>query len=242
MARWLAHTGEESAGLENVGRLVGATAVRNTLLWVALMPCASAGPLRSSCGTHRSAAAGPGVGGGVHGAGGGVRGGGGAAGGPAAGAPLTDETDGDRRRGVRRSPSIFVSGAARSAAAGARADGTALAEVAEEVAHALLDDVRAEAHRRGFSRHTANAYARWVRRFVLHHDKRHPAELGTDEVRAFLVSLALEEKLAASSRNQALSALKFLYRDVLREAPEGLDELERARGRARCRWCCRARR
>ena len=79
----------------------------------------------------------------------------------------------------------------------------------------LLEKVRAEAARRNLSRHTAEAYVRWVRRFVIHHERQHPMDLGTDEVRAFLVSLAREEGLSASSRNQALCALRFLYGAVL---------------------------
>jgi integron integrase len=95
---------------------------------------------------------------------------------------------------------------------------------------ALLSDVRNEAQRLGFSRHTASAYAGWVRRYVLFHHRRHPSDLGTDEVRSYLVSLAVDQKAAASTRNQALSALRFLYRHVLRQIPEGLNELERAKG------------
>ena len=94
----------------------------------------------------------------------------------------------------------------------------------------LLEKVRAEAARRNLSRHTAEAYVRWVRRFVIHHERQHPMDLGTDEVRAFLVALAREEGLSASSRNQALCALRFLYGAVLGQVPEGLEELERARG------------
>ena len=59
----------------------------------------------------------------------------------------------------------------------------------------LLQDVRDEASRRGFSRSTGSAYAGWVRRFVLFHGKTHPREMGTDEVRSFLVSLAVNLSL-----------------------------------------------
>jgi integron integrase len=94
----------------------------------------------------------------------------------------------------------------------------------------LLEEVRAEAVRRNLSPHTSEAYVRWVRRYVVDQGRQHPMHLGTDEVRAFLVALAREEGLSASSRNQALCALRFLYRAVLRQVPEGLEELERARG------------
>jgi len=92
----------------------------------------------------------------------------------------------------------------------------------------LLQDVRDEARRKGYSENTASAYARWVRRFVLFHDCTHPRDLGTDEVRAFLVGLTVQ-RTASSTRNQALAALRFLYRDVLEHAPEGLDELSGAK-------------
>ncbi len=95
----------------------------------------------------------------------------------------------------------------------------------------LLVDVREEVSRRGFSPHTGVAYARWVRRFVVFHGIRHPSELGTDEVRTFLVDLAVNRGASSSTRNQALSALRFLYRHVLRHVPEGLDDLARAKGR-----------
>ena len=93
----------------------------------------------------------------------------------------------------------------------------------------LLQEVRDEAARRGYSRRTASAYASWVRRFVLHHGRRHPRELGTEEVRAFLVFQAVERSVSSATRNQALAALRFLYRNVLCDVPEGLDELERAK-------------
>ncbi len=93
----------------------------------------------------------------------------------------------------------------------------------------LLQDVRNEARRRGYSERTASVYASWVRRYVVFHNRTHPGELGTDEVRAFLVWLAVEREAAASTRNQALSALKFLYQEVLHDVPEGLDELSRAK-------------
>lgn len=93
----------------------------------------------------------------------------------------------------------------------------------------LLQDVHDEARRKGYSRRTAIAYASWVRRYVLFHGRMHPRDLGTDEVRGFLVHQAVERHCAAATRNQALSALRFLYTDVLRDAPEGLDELSRAK-------------
>src|SRR5882724_10437243 len=79
----------------------------------------------------------------------------------------------------------------------------------------LLDRVRAALRARHYSRRTEKAYVAWIRRYIFFHDKRHPADMGAPEVTRFLSSLAVEGKVAASTQNQALSALLFLYRDVL---------------------------
>jgi len=80
----------------------------------------------------------------------------------------------------------------------------------------LLDQVRQTARLKHFSLRTERAYAQWVYRFVVHHGKRHPRELGAREIQAFLTWLAVERNVAASTQNQALCALLFLYRKVLR--------------------------
>jgi integron integrase len=79
----------------------------------------------------------------------------------------------------------------------------------------LLDQVRARCRRLSYSVRTERAYASWIRRFVLANDKRHPRELGSHEVEKFLTDLAVRGSVAASTQNQALSALIFLYREVL---------------------------
>jgi integron integrase len=79
----------------------------------------------------------------------------------------------------------------------------------------LLDMVRARCRRLSYSVRTERAYAGWIRRFVLANDKRHPRELGAQEVEKFLTDLAVRGNVAASTQNQALSALIFLYREVL---------------------------
>lgn len=66
-----------------------------------------------------------------------------------------------------------------------------------------------------YSLRTEHAYVAWVRRYVLFHDKRHPRDLGPDHVNRFLTHLAVREKVAASTQNQALAALLFLYGEVL---------------------------
>ena len=79
----------------------------------------------------------------------------------------------------------------------------------------LLDQLRARIRLRHYSRRTEASYVHWVRRFVLFHGKRHPRELGAEHVTAFLSSLASHRGVAAATQNQALSALLFLYREVL---------------------------
>jgi integron integrase len=94
----------------------------------------------------------------------------------------------------------------------------------------LLDRLRTELRVRHRSRRTEDAYAAWVRRFVMFHGKRHPAELGPEAITAFLNHLAVDREVAASTQNQALNALVFLYRHVLGRDVKTLDGLIRARG------------
>ncbi|APR78831.1 Integron integrase IntIPac [Minicystis rosea] len=79
----------------------------------------------------------------------------------------------------------------------------------------LLDRVREVIRARHYSPRTAEAYCTWIRRFVLFHGRRHPRELGAPEVEAFLSHLANEQHVSASTQNQALAALLFLYTHVL---------------------------
>jgi len=93
----------------------------------------------------------------------------------------------------------------------------------------LLDQVRRAIRLRHYSRRTEEAYTYWIRRFILHHGKRHPRELGTDHVASFLAWLAVSERVSASTQNQALSALLFLYREIVRRDLADLPEIPRAR-------------
>lgn len=79
----------------------------------------------------------------------------------------------------------------------------------------LVDAIRARLRMRHYSLRTEQAYVGWVLRFIRFHGRRHPREMGATEVEAFLSWLAVEGKVAASTQNQALSALLFLYREVL---------------------------
>jgi len=92
----------------------------------------------------------------------------------------------------------------------------------------LLDRVRIAARLRHYSLRTEQSYVAWVRRFILFHGKRHPNDMGASEVTAFLSDLAVRGRVSASTQNQALSALLFLYRHVLDRELEGLDAVVRA--------------
>ena len=81
----------------------------------------------------------------------------------------------------------------------------------------LLDQVRAALRVRHYSLRTEETYVDWITRFILFHNKRHPKDMGTAEVEAFLTHLAVDLTVAASTQNQALSAVLFLYREVLKK-------------------------
>jgi hypothetical protein len=83
------------------------------------------------------------------------------------------------------------------------------------MAKKLLDQLREVLRLKHYSYRTEEAYLGWVRRFILFHKKRHPAEMGAPEIRAFLAHLARDGHISASTQNQALSAILFLYREVL---------------------------
>jgi integron integrase len=93
----------------------------------------------------------------------------------------------------------------------------------------LLDQVRGKIRLKHYSIRTEQAYVDWIKRFVLHFDKRHPLEMGAREVEAFLTHLAVKGRVAASTQNQAKSALLFLYREVLERDMPWLDDVERAK-------------
>jgi len=97
----------------------------------------------------------------------------------------------------------------------------------------LLDQVRDCLRRRHYSLRTEKVYLGWIRRFILFHDKRHPVDMGASEVNAFLSHLARHDRVAASTQNQALSSLLFLYRHVLGSPLPWLDTMEHAKRPAR---------
>ena len=79
----------------------------------------------------------------------------------------------------------------------------------------LLDQVREAIRTRHYSLRTEDAYVGWIRRFILFHGKRHSLEMGQSEITQFLSALAVRDHVSASTQNQALCALLFLYREVL---------------------------
>ena len=93
----------------------------------------------------------------------------------------------------------------------------------------LLDRVRAAVRARHYSRRTEKAYVAWIRRYIPFHGKRHPSGMSAPELTTFLSSLAVDANVAASTQNQALSALLFLYREVLDQEVPWLDDVVRVR-------------
>ncbi|HKE60402.1 MAG TPA: integron integrase [Pyrinomonadaceae bacterium] len=93
----------------------------------------------------------------------------------------------------------------------------------------LLDQVRIVARVKHFSLKTEQAYVHWIRRFILFHQKRHPAEMAEPEIRQFLAHLAVNLHVSASTQTVAISAILFLYRDVLKRDLPYIDQIERAK-------------
>lgn len=93
----------------------------------------------------------------------------------------------------------------------------------------LLDQLRDRVRVKHYSIRTETQYVQWVRRFIVFHDKRHPRDMGAPEVEAFLTHLAVAGHVAAATQNQALSALLFLYREVLGMELPWLDKVTRAK-------------
>lgn len=93
----------------------------------------------------------------------------------------------------------------------------------------FLESVRDLIRLKHLSYRTEEAYIGWIRRFILFHNKRHPAEMGADEVRSFLTHLAVKENVAAATQNQAFAALLFLYRNVLNKSLNNIEDVVRAK-------------
>ncbi len=125
--------------------------------------------------------------------------------------------------------------AMRSVRYGVAAECSPAAPVLRETAAAgpskpkLLDRVRHAVRARHYSPRTEKACVHWIKRYIFFHGKRHPGEIGAAEVTAFLTAPAVRERVAASTQNQALNALLFLYRQILGVELPWLDDLVRAK-------------
>ena len=93
----------------------------------------------------------------------------------------------------------------------------------------LLDQMRESLRARHYRSRTEETYCQWVRRYILFHQKRHPADMGEVEINTFLTHLAVKDKVSASTQNQALSAILYLYRHVIGRDVGDLGEVIRAR-------------
>jgi len=93
----------------------------------------------------------------------------------------------------------------------------------------LLDQVRNAIRYKHYSYRTEEAYVYWIKRYIFFHNKRHPKEMGNEEVSQFLTHLAVHDKVAASTQNQAFSAVLFLYRHILKQNLDMLENVTRAK-------------
>ncbi len=93
----------------------------------------------------------------------------------------------------------------------------------------LLDQVRNKIRFKHYSLSTENTYLSWIKQFILYNGKRHPVDMGAAEVEAFLTYLATQRQVSSSTQNQALSAILFLYREVLAITLPWLDNFERSK-------------
>jgi len=93
----------------------------------------------------------------------------------------------------------------------------------------LLNQVRQTIRLKHYSRSTEDSYLHYILDYIRYHNKRHPKELGVDEIRAYLTHLAVHKRVAASTQNVALSALLFLYKEVLHASLPYIDEIEHAK-------------
>jgi integron integrase len=97
----------------------------------------------------------------------------------------------------------------------------------------LLDQVRDVIRLKHYSIRTEQTYVMWIRRFILFHKKRHPSEMGEQEISEFLTHLAVKRRVASSTQNQALNAIVFLYREVLKRDLGEIRDIQWAKRPAR---------
>lgn len=93
----------------------------------------------------------------------------------------------------------------------------------------LMDQVRDTLRLHHYSLRTERSYSQWIKRYIFFHNKRHPNEMGAQEITEFLTFLAVKKRVSASTQNQALSALLFLYKKVLNMDPGWVEDVVRAK-------------
>lgn len=93
----------------------------------------------------------------------------------------------------------------------------------------LIDQTRNVLRLFHYSIRTEEAYIQWIKRFILFHKKRHPKDMGEKEIRIFLTHLAVDKHVSASTQNQALSTILFLYQRVLEARLDWIDDVVRAK-------------
>ena len=101
----------------------------------------------------------------------------------------------------------------------------------------LLEQVRQAIRTRHYSDRTEKAYIHWIKRYILFHDKRHPAEMAEPEIGRFLSSLATDRHVSASTQNQAFNALLFLYQEIAQTDRTHRRAWCAPSGRSGCRSC-----
>ena len=92
----------------------------------------------------------------------------------------------------------------------------------------LLDQIRTHLRVNHYSRKTEETYIGWIKRFILFHNKRHPNEMGKDEIQKFINHLAVEQNVSSSTQNQALQAILYLYKNILNKNVGWLDDIKHA--------------
>jgi len=92
----------------------------------------------------------------------------------------------------------------------------------------LLDKVRSELRIKQYSRKTEVAYTNWIKRFVLFHNKRHPDEMGAEEIKAFIDNLVTNHHVSAATQNQALQGILFLYKNILTKDVGWIENIKRS--------------
>jgi len=101
----------------------------------------------------------------------------------------------------------------------------------------LLDQVRYRLRLGNLAYNTEKTYVHWIKSFILFHGKRHPLEMGPDEITEYLTYLAVKRNVSASTQNQALNALVFLYKRVLNKDPGVFKNIVRAKDKERVPVC-----